>query len=169
MRKVLDSVYIVSGYLAGLFLFLTFAIILVQVLLNVMQVLLHEAAGVQFNVMIPSYSEFATYSFAAASFLGLGYTHRHNGHIRVVVLSLKLPARVRAWLELWCLGFATFTACYFAYHAVDQVMLSYDFQDVSSGLIAVPLWLPQLGMAAGQGQRHVAAIRASHDAGAVQV
>jgi TRAP-type C4-dicarboxylate transport system permease small subunit len=149
MRKALDRMYLASGYLAGLFLVVTFVIVLAQVILNLMQIVLYEVAGVPFKMSIPSYAEFATYSFAAASFLGLGYTFRSGGHIRVMLLSIRLPLRFRPWLELWCVGCALVMSLYFAYFAIDQVVTSFQFGDVSSGLIPVQLWLPQSGMAAG--------------------
>jgi TRAP-type C4-dicarboxylate transport system permease small subunit len=149
MRRTLDALYLGSGYAAGFFLVMTFAIVLAQVLLNLAQIVLHEVAGIAFKAMIPSYSEFATYAFAAASFLGLGYTYRSHGHVRVTLLSLRLPVRGQLWLELWCLGCGAAMAVYFTFFAIDQVVSSFRFEDVSSGLIAVPLWMPQSAMAAG--------------------
>jgi TRAP-type C4-dicarboxylate transport system permease small subunit len=149
MRRTLDALYLGSGYAAGFFLVMTFAIVLTQVLLNLVQIMLHELAGIPFKAMIPSYSEFATYAFAAASFLGLGYTYRSHGHVRVTLLSLRLPVRGQVWLQLWCLGCGAAMAAYFTFFAIDQVVSSFRFGDVSSGLIAVPLWMPQSAMAAG--------------------
>jgi TRAP-type C4-dicarboxylate transport system permease small subunit len=149
MRLALDKVYRSSGYAAAFFLVMAYGVVLAQVLLNLVQVALHEVGGISVKASIPSYSEFATHSFAAAAFLGLGYTFRGDGHIRVELLSSHLTPRFRPWIEIWCVGFSAVMASYIAYFAIRQVLLSFEFGDSSSGLIAIPLWIPQLGMATG--------------------
>ena len=52
-------------------------------------------------------------------------------------------------LEALCLMASTFLIGYFAWYAADTVLTSYQINDVSQGLVAVPLWLPQSGMALG--------------------
>jgi hypothetical protein len=44
---------------------------------------------------------------------------------------------------------ALFVVAYFAWFAIGMTWFSYTFGDVSQGLIAVKLWIPQSGMAAG--------------------
>jgi len=48
-----------------------------------------------------------------------------------------------------CLGASAFLIGYFAWYAGDMVVTSYQINDVSQGLVAVPLWIPQSGMALG--------------------
>ena len=50
--------------------------------------------------------EIQWYLFAAIILLAAGYTLRHNGHVRIDVLSGRLKARTRAWIDL--LGSALF-------------------------------------------------------------
>jgi TRAP-type mannitol/chloroaromatic compound transport system permease small subunit len=40
------------------------------------------------------------YLFGAVFLLAAGYTLKHNGHVRVDVLFGRLPARVRAWIDI---------------------------------------------------------------------
>jgi TRAP-type C4-dicarboxylate transport system permease small subunit len=138
-----------SGIAAGSFLILTFLIVFIQVMLNLAHVILQRMLGFHFSPMIPSYADFATYCFAAATFFGLGYTQRSGGNIRVHVLSERLGQQYRLWLELWCLIVGAGATCYLAYYAICQVLSSHSFGDTSSGLIPIPLWIPQVGMAAG--------------------
>jgi TRAP-type C4-dicarboxylate transport system permease small subunit len=149
MRRFLDSIYAVSGGLAALFLILTCSVVLLQVVFNVVHVMVFEVTGLHVKAIVPSYAEFATYSFATSSFLGLGYTHREGGHIRVSLLIEKLGKRSGIWLDLLCTFVAALMAAYLAYHAFLQVGLSREFGDVSSGLVPIPLWIPQLAMAFG--------------------
>ena len=52
-------------------------------------------------------------------------------------------------MELWALGVATLLAALFAYYSVRLSWQSFDFNDISTGNDATPLWLPQLTMALG--------------------
>lgn len=44
--------------------------------------------------------ELQWYLFALIFLLGAGYTHLHNGHVRVDVLYARLSPRARAWIDL---------------------------------------------------------------------
>jgi TRAP-type C4-dicarboxylate transport system permease small subunit len=44
---------------------------------------------------------------------------------------------------------SAFLLGFFAWYAADMVITSYQINDVSQGLVAVPLWVPQSGMALG--------------------
>lgn len=45
-------------------------------------------------------SESITYWFALMFMLGMGYTYRHDGHVRVDVLSRTARPKTRAWIEI---------------------------------------------------------------------
>jgi TRAP-type C4-dicarboxylate transport system permease small subunit len=52
-------------------------------------------------------------------------------------------------MELWCLLAGSALAGLFAFYAAKLAWQSHEFNDVSTGNDATPLWLPQLAMAAG--------------------
>ena len=137
MRKLLDWLYTGSGVLAGVFLILIAALSLAQI------------CGRLFGFDAYSFDDFAGFCMAASSFLGLAHTYRRNEHIRVAILIDRLGGGRRRALELLCLAASTFLIAYFAWYAADMVLFSYQNNDVSQGLVAVPLWLPQGGMATG--------------------
>lgn len=137
MRKLLDWLYTGSGVLAGVFLILIAALSLAQI------------CGRLFGFDAYSFDDFAGFCMAASSFLGLAHTYRRNEHIRVAILIDRLSGGRRRALELLCLAASTFLIAYFAWYAADMVLFSYQNNDVSQGLVAVPLWLPQSGMALG--------------------
>ena len=56
---------------------------------------------------------------------------------------------MRRALERACLALAALMVGYFAWYACDMTLVSYRLHDVSQGLVAVPLWFPQSGMALG--------------------
>jgi len=137
MRKSLDWLYTGSGVLAGVFLVLIGALSLAQI------------SGRVLGFDAYSFDDFAGFCMAASSFLGLAHTYRRNEHIRVALVIDRFEGDTRRLLEILCLAASTFLIGYFAWWAIDMVLTSYEIHDVSQGLVAVPLWLPQGGMALG--------------------
>ena len=110
---------------------------------------LAQIVGRLLGVSARSFDDFAGYAMAASFFLGLAWTMRRGEHIRVGLLLDHLGRRARRVMELICLAVSLFLCGYFAYYAVDTAWTSYQLGDVSQGLVGVPLWIPQLGMALG--------------------
>ncbi len=137
LRRVLNAVYAGSGVLAGIFLIAIALLSLVQM------------GSRQFGFEAHSYDDFAGWAMAASSFLGLAYTLRRNEHIRVALLLDRLRPAWRRVCEGIVLSVSAALAAYFAWFALDMVLVSYQLNDMSQGLVAVPLWIPQSGMALG--------------------
>jgi TRAP-type C4-dicarboxylate transport system permease small subunit len=133
MRKA----YATGAVLAGIFLVMIVLITLFQVLSRLV-----GAVG-------PDAGELAGYAMAAAIFLSLAHTFRNGGHVRVNLLLLHVRPSARRVLEYWCLGVLAAVAAMFALFSVQLVHDSYVMGDVATGMLPVPLWIPQLSMAAG--------------------
>src|SRR5690606_40210237 len=88
-------------------------------------------------------------AMAASTFLGLAATMRRNEHIRVTLLIERLSPSARKPAEIACLIVATLFMGIFAWYAVHMVVQSYQFGEVTQGMVPVPLWMPQTGMALG--------------------
>ena len=56
---------------------------------------------------------------------------------------------MRRALEIWSLGFASLLSAAMAYYSCRLAWQSLEFNDVSTGNDATPLWIPQLAMALG--------------------
>ena len=98
---------------------------------------------------IPGLDAYAGYAIAAALFLALPGTLQHGDHIRVTLLLDRVPTRLRAALEWWCLTVAFSLAVYIAWYAMRLVWVSYTTHDISPAADASPLWIPQISMALG--------------------
>jgi TRAP-type C4-dicarboxylate transport system permease small subunit len=144
MRRILESVYLGSGVLAGVFLILIAALSLAQI------------CGRLLGFAAYSFDDFAGFCMAASSFLGLAHTYRRNEHIRVALLVERFSGGKRRLLETLCLAASAFLIGFFACYAIDMAWTSYAINDVSQGLVSVPLWLPQGGMALGLGVMSIA-------------
>lgn len=137
MRRALELLYKTSGLAAGFFLVAIGALTAVQII------------GRLAGFAAYSFDDFAGFSMAASSFLGLAYTLRANEHIRMTLVLHHTRPTLRRVLEIVCLGVATFLVGLFAWFTCDMTLTSYQLNDVSQGLVPVPLWIPQSGMALG--------------------
>jgi TRAP-type C4-dicarboxylate transport system permease small subunit len=86
---------------------------------------------------------------AAAGFLALAHTLKHNEHIRVTLLLQHLKGRALHGMEMWSLSAGVLMSGLFAFYAVRLAWNSHAFNDISTSNDATPLWIPQLGMAIG--------------------
>jgi TRAP-type C4-dicarboxylate transport system permease small subunit len=137
MRKVLDSLYWGCGVLAGVFM------------VGIALCILIALAGTILGVVTRSMDEFAGYCMAASAFLALSYTFHSNEHIRVTLFIHRFRGRVRRGFEIWCHFLGTLLAGFFAWYSVKMVVVSWQINELSQGLIPLPLWIPQSAMAVG--------------------
>ena len=147
--RTLDRLYAVSHGLACLSIASLAALIVMQVLARALDGVLKLLGLPIVGFIIPSLAEIAGFLFVAGTFLALASTLRHGVHIRVTLLLDNVPAAVRRILRILTglLGAALFG--YAAFHAVELVRDSIRFGEVSYGIIAIPLAIPQAAMAAG--------------------
>ena len=133
VRRALDLLYLAAGYAAGVFLVLIFAIMMVM------------SVGRQFSLNIPAGDDFAAWCMAAMAFLGLAHTFKRGEMIRVGLLLERLHGRTKQVAEIAALTIATGFILYYTRHAVQMTYDCWRFNDMAQGVVAVPLWIPQLG------------------------
>jgi len=148
-RQALDRLYLLSGLLGATFIAMIFLLVLGQVSLNAIDRISGLLMGSAIGLTIPSYADFTGFFLAAASFFALAYTLRQGEHIRVTLFLSHFSERVRRWFEVWCLAATSALTLYFTWYALLLVRESYSYHDLSSGMIAVPIWIPQLAMFLG--------------------
>lgn len=149
VRRLLNLLYMASGYLAAICIALICLLVVSQVVLNLIDRVSTLITGTAVGLTIPSYADFTGFFLAAASFLALAYTLREGGHIRVTLVIGHLPRTIRRFFEIWCIGTALCITCYFTWFTASLVRESYMYNDLSAGMIAVPIWIPQCAMLAG--------------------
>lgn len=101
-------------------------------------------AGVVFDS-----TEISGFFMSAATFLGLAYTFRDGGHVRVSLLIHRLNTRQHRGFELWCCLFSAAIIAYLAWEAFLFTFESFQYHDLSPGYMAIPFWIPQSGMTFG--------------------
>jgi TRAP-type C4-dicarboxylate transport system permease small subunit len=107
------------------------------------------SVGRQFALNIPAGDDFASWCMAAMAFLGLAHTFRRGEMIRVGLLLERLHGRTKQTAEIVALGIAAAFILYFTRHAAQMTYDSWRFNDMAQGVVALPLWIPQLGFVGG--------------------
>jgi TRAP-type C4-dicarboxylate transport system permease small subunit len=137
IRIVLDRLYLFAGYAAGVFLVLIFGI------------MMFGSLGRQIGLNIPASDDFASWCMAAMAFLGLAHTFKKGEIIRVGILIEQFAGRKRWAVEVVALLVATAFTLYFSWYAVAMTYDSFRFHDMAQGVLAIPLWIPQIGYSGG--------------------
>ncbi len=139
MRKFLDRLYWGSGVVASLLIAAICLLVCTQVLFNAIT----RFGGRSVNLTIPSYGDFAGYFLAASSFLALAYTLTQGGHIRVNLVLTRLPLPAQKTADILSLAVCSAVSCYATFYMAKLCLESYEYQDLSPGIVAIPLWIPQ--------------------------
>ena len=139
LRKTLDKLYISSGAIASLLIAGICLLVCTQVLFN----LITRFGGQSVNLSIPSYGDFAGYMLASSSFLALAYTLTQGGHIRVSLVLSRLPVGARWLAETLSTGICAVVSGYVTFYMGKLCWESYEFGDLSPGIVAIPIWIPQ--------------------------
>ncbi|MBL8445508.1 MAG: TRAP transporter small permease [Zoogloeaceae bacterium] len=138
MRAHLDRLFNLAGYLAGFFTVCTLLAVLASIIGRLIPA-----------VNLAGADAYAGYSMAAAAFLALAPTLRRGEHIRVTLILNRLGTGAHRVLDIVCHLIGLAMAVALAWYSIRLVMQSHEFMDISTGLDATPLWIPQLGMAIG--------------------
>lgn len=154
MSRILQKLYDLCGMIAGGLILCICILISAQICLNALG---RIAPGVLPST-IPSYADFSGFMLAGATFLAMAHTLRAGGHIRVNLVVSRLPQKVQFFAELFVLMFAIGLIGYGTYFMGALVLESIHYGDVSNGIVAVPLWIPQSVTAFGIGLLLVAVI-----------
>lgn len=137
MRKLLDGLYSTAAWLAGL----AMIGILLMVLLTILSRLIGFSA--------PGTDAYAGYAMAGAGFMALASTFKKGEHIRVTLLLGALKGTPLKVMEVLALSIATLLSGFLAFYSVRLTWQSWDIEDISVGIDATPMWIPQIFMALG--------------------
>jgi TRAP-type C4-dicarboxylate transport system permease small subunit len=132
----LDRLYLNCGYLAAFFLACIFFTTILQVASRI--------AGIN----ITGLTDYAGYFMAASAFLAFAHTFNHGAHIRIE-LFMSMMGRFRRFAEWFSFFASAALAIWLCYFSWSMVYWSYKLNDISQGLDATPIWIPQLSMALG--------------------
>ncbi|MBN9458964.1 MAG: TRAP transporter small permease [Bosea sp.] len=136
IRGVLDRFYEACGYLAAAFM------------VGIGLAIIAQIAGRMRGITVDA-TEAAGLCLAASTFFGLAHTFRRGGHVRINLIVDRLPERWRHKVEVLNCLLGTVVVSFLAWHVGALALQSHAFNDVSPGLLAMPFWIPQGGVAIG--------------------
>ena len=137
MRRLLDRLYLWSGYRGALFIVAISIAMIGQSILR------------ELGVRTGAVNDVVSWFCAAAAFFTMAHAFKHGDFVRVtLVLESLTPAR-RKVFEFLSLVIGSIATAYLAWSACLFTYESWEFQDVAQGMLAMPLWIPQLSFAFG--------------------
>lgn len=149
MRKALNSLYKASTIMAAACLVAIASLVVLQVLGRIVDGTLSTLGLDPFGLLVPSLAEIAGFLLVGASFLALAGTLRNGDHIRVAILLQAVPPFAARILNIWTVLVAFGLAAFFTWHAGLLALDSYNYNEVSFGIIPIPLVYPQVIMTVG--------------------
>jgi len=149
MRLLLDRLYQTALYLSALCLLIIGVLVGVQLAGRILDGVLRLVGVEVFGWQILSLAEIAGYLLAAASFLALAPTLKAGAHIRVTMLLSAFSEATRRYLELAAFAFSSLACAYMTWNLGYFAWVSFRFNEVSHGVVRVPLAYPQTVMAVG--------------------
>jgi TRAP-type C4-dicarboxylate transport system permease small subunit len=149
MRSALDALYRISLYLSAACLLVIAVAVGAQLAGRLLDGTLHLFGLPVLGLQVLSLAEICGYMLAAASFLALAPTLKAGAHIRVTMVLGALSEEKRRYVEIWAFGASTLAAAYLTWHLANFAWVSFLFNEVSAGVVRVPLGYPQAAMALG--------------------
>ena len=137
MRRVLDGLYRASGALAVTCLVLIAILTIAQIIARLI------------GTIVPSADDFAGFAMAGAVLLGLTYTLRSGGHVRMLVLLDRLRPATRRIAEAGCAGIGAAIVGALIWYTVDMIHTTHRLGEHTLGLVPIPKWIPMLLMLFG--------------------
>lgn len=135
--KIIDFIISLTGIIASIFIFLTCFIVTWGIIAR------------YFHISAYWVEPTTIYMFIAISFLTISSTMRANEHVRVDILTSKLPKQAAKILDtclmLFCVVFFTFVTVV----TYDMFLNSWTLKTKDLSILQVPIWIPQLFVVIG--------------------
>lgn len=131
MRRFLDRLYDGAGALGAFCVFMIFVLMILA------------GVGRQMNWHVSGLNDIVAWLCAAAAFFAMAHAFRHGDFVRVTLLLDAVPARVRRVLDVICLLIAAVSVAYLTYWATSFTYESHEFAEMATGLVVIPIWIPQ--------------------------
>ncbi|WP_159350092.1 TRAP transporter small permease [Roseomonas harenae] len=139
LRRGLDALYAAGAAVAALSLFGIFLVMMAQVALRFL------------NRQFPGADDISAYLCVATTFFALALTFKRGELIRVGLLLERLSPGPRRFMEILALALAAIGSAYAVWWTADDVLFSWEIEDLAQGPLPIPLWIPKLAMPLGAG------------------
>jgi TRAP-type C4-dicarboxylate transport system permease small subunit len=136
-RRLFDGLYAAGGQLAAL------------CVLAILVLMVYASVGRSLDWRVAWINDVVAWLCAAAAFLGMAYSFRNGDFVRVTLILESVSPAARRWLEIASLAIAAVAIGYLAYWAARFTYESWEFNDIAGNMVAIPIWIPQMGFVIG--------------------
>lgn len=144
MKKIAKSLaYLVNGISSGLAGISGIAILIITLIVSTDVVMRYL-----FNSPLLFAGETCEFLLALIIFAGLAYTFQRGGHIRIDLITRRLPSRFRYRMRMATFGTAIIYLIILTWQISLFIKECYSFNRASTVLL-FPIWIPQLSMLIG--------------------
>ena len=133
MRRLYDA----GGALGAVFVALICLLMIAQSVLR------------ELGIRTGAVNDVVSWFCAAAAFFAMAHAFKHGDFVRVTLLLEKVSASTRRKLELVSLAIGSISTGYLCWSAIKFTYESWEFNDMAQGLLALPMWIPQMSFALG--------------------
>lgn len=138
LTRITESIANLGGYFSGWLVPLMMILVLFEV---IMRYIVHQPPIIA--------DEISAYMLVALSFIGMAYTWKENGHVRITALVSRLPARMSNWVRLIGLVLALTLATVLTHASYVYLAYSFKLNMASATHLRVPLQIPQMPLLIG--------------------
>lgn len=103
------------------------------------------------GILVPSSEILVSFLMVGMAFFGLAYTYAAGAHVRVDALYKRMPARAQQGVGVLSQAGGAVLCAAIAVYSADLTWMAYRFNDLSDGLVAVPMWIPLCTVPVGFG------------------
>ncbi len=120
-------------------------------LLRCVNFILMIAGGVgrQLNFRVSGVNDIVAWLCAASAFFAMAHSFKHGDFVRVTLVLEKLSDATRHRLDLISLSIAAVAVGYLSWSATAFTLESYEFAEMATGLVVIPIWIPQASFVVG--------------------
>ncbi len=86
--------------------------------------------------------EMSIYLCMGVGFLSLAYGLKHNVHFSITFLTDRLTDKTRIRLKIFTDFIGMLYSSVFIHKGIEQAWFAYEMEDISSGMMETPLWIP---------------------------
>jgi TRAP-type C4-dicarboxylate transport system permease small subunit len=101
------------------------------------------------GILVPSSDDIATFLMVGMALFGFVYAYREGAHVRVDTLFRLLPKLLQHGVELFNHFAAALLCLALAFFSAKLTHQVYKFNDLSDGLLPIPLWIPMATIPVG--------------------
>ncbi|MCP4402986.1 MAG: TRAP transporter small permease, partial [bacterium] len=138
ISAIINRISLYAAYVAGVFAFLLIAIVLAEIIRRTF-----------FNSSFLWTFEISSWLLVAFAFFGMGYTLQSGGHVRISLLTSRLPQLVQTWLELILSLIAAAMFAYFTIFIFEGMVSAYQMGETGTSVLEPPVYLLWAAAAVG--------------------